>query len=688
MRLNDSLTGPCGFTSESRQYLTRIIRTIREDPPPPTSRGPEAQRDPDLERFYDTYYVPPDDLGQLPRECYLPESTPPTISSYEAELIEHCIHPSSQTRICVLHGHTGVGKSTLLRRIVYYLYPRFAHLQATFCPVYVKLTTPLVSKATVDALRETIFMTLHDAVYGLMRDRLRTAGADLLRTLNVESRFGFVGYFSAQEAASVTGADPDEWLKARFPNQSDRRLFVIDLLALLNRQGSQRTIMIIDDVDRHSRGVHAGTFLALDSLASVGIASIVSMRTSTYRAEASQILENHDLEVELVLLPSLIERILLKRIENVPRVLSLTPKIPFRVPQLEDVPGEDVAGCLCDLIAKPAALKALVTLSNTNLKSMFLKLELMAGSDAFSDRFIVAQLLKRAAVADDPVAYGRLWIFYHLLLGNRNGTFATCVEMSKAGLVNVFESTMPGHYPWRHFVRLHILMYLYKRWRMSREENEYVSVNELYRHYYRVFENLFSRSLIFDALYALIRSELVFMESCRKYKNREAVVKRALPDSVRLSDAGRFYLENLLHKVEYLYFVKDDIDWWGGDLPVQMRSARREHAAMVKFRGVLAAVGMLLRAEYDCLARLRSYWEGKDGEEEAMTRYRDLFSPYGLPEGFDVSYCAALLKSYKGFMDSRRLGDEARRVLDEDYKKLTEWKVENDGIAKAYISQR
>jgi len=411
------------------------------------------------------------------------------------------------------------------------------------------------------------------------------------------------------------------------------------------------------------------------------------MRTSTYRSEASSILQDQDDEIELRLDSATVRRIVEQRVETTKVTLRLAPDIPFRIPQFEDVSGQDVAACFCDLLSGHAAMKALVTLSNGNLKALFRKLRLMARSEAFSDTFIVRELLERTAVAEHRRGKHKTWIFYSLLLGNHSGTFKRDPDARKANIVNLFDSSTSGEYPFRYFIRLNLLMYLYKQWRLLRDPTHFINVADLHRKFTGAFGTLVSASLFVDALFALVESELVLMESCRRY-SADTIMPRAFSDSVQISSAGCFYFENLLHKIEYPYYIKDDIDWWLTELPKDLRPAHRDHAQPVKFKAVIAAIELLLKAEYDLLTTLKAHWGVSRGGKDALERYRDHFSPHGLPEPVGVSFCSALLLSYRRFMLDRTQGRAFHQDIEARLEEIDTWCEGNEGVIATYVSTR
>ncbi len=679
-KINDSLSPITSGSTESRRFLEQIIEIIIHNPAPPINRTPQLAVDSEFDEFYENYYVPIDVMRYLPSDK---GTNALPLSEAEAKIIEFCQNPKSETRLCVFHGHTGVGKSTLIRRVVFYLYPRSQSLRQKFLPIYMRLDKDSATDDP-DTLLGIFYRMLYESTYGAVLDLIKASRQEILRTLNRNSLFGFHSRFSESTVEkAMQAADFEEWVNTCMPEMDERRRFYLDALCLLNAQTKLRTIAMIDDVDRYSSKIHACVFFALDRLANLGLASIVCMRTSTYESQAAAILEKRDKRIELRLNSDLIQAIFDRRIENAASKIGLNPDISFRIPQYDSVDARDVIYSFCRLINHRSCMKALINLSNTNIKSLFLKLERMVKSEAFSDRFIVHQLLERDALGEEGSSSNKIWIFYHLLLGNYAGTFQRNFESLKAGLLNLFDSSEATGFPWSHFVRLQLLMCLYKRWRLTRDENIFVKISEIHRHFQRTFGSLVGDGLFLDALHTLIQSELIFMESCTRYKY-DQVVSDALSDSARISPAGTFYIENFVHKVEYLYFIKDDIIWNGAKIPDGLSAAGRDYQRKVKFNEVLRAIEELLHYEYNALGRLINYWADKDERQEALERYRDVFSPYGLPVGFDVTFCAPLVHSYEQFI-KRRLGDKYKgSETDLIIQRIHKWRLENCHIVQAF----
>jgi hypothetical protein len=681
MRLNDLISPINTFSTEPRHYLGKIIDEIVYNPPHPTTSYPEDQIDSGLQNFFENYYVCLDTKGNLLDESNNKEQI--FISSYEEKIISFCKNPHSETRICVLHGHTGVGKSTLIRRIIYYIYPKSPFLKASFIPVYLRLPNLITSEDVPDwsILKKAIMGELiNKPIYLKIMHELEGNTKNILEELNTEVKFR--SRFSPRVIEEAS-RNIYEWIASYF-SPDDREIFLQHVLLALIHEHKLKITLILDDVDRYSSKVHDAVFMALDRIATSGIAIVVSMRTSTFESTSTKILEYRDQMTELTLKEEIINQVVQQRIGILQKDISLDPEIPFRIKNYEKITGKDVVDSFCSLISRPPCMNAIVNLSNTNLKHVFKKLDLMAKSEAFSDTFIARQLLERDILLNNNSSQSKVWIFYHLLFGNYAGTFRADSTMQRAGLINLFDCSEPSQNPWRHFIKLNLLICLYRYWKDNRDEEKYLSVIELKKKFQLSFGSIVEVSLFDDAMWTLIDSELVFMGSCRRYK-KDTLNEHMYSDTLKISFAGRYYLENLVHKVEYLFFMKDDINWRNEIHELNLKPAKRDYNRNIKFTDVLKALLYLTEEEYSCLGILRAHWIDNANGEDSLKCYLDNFSPNGLPGASGISICETILRNFKSFMKSRLTKGAQQSEVEILIKEIETLGEDNNGIKQAYF---
>jgi len=676
MRINDRYSSTREVIPESQHFLQRIIEEIRYNPPPPIENVPPDKIEPVLAEFFEKYYVPlgSEFIVQTDRE-------PPTItiSNYEKRILDYCKDPRSETRICVFHGHTGVGKSTLLHRIIYYIYPQCPSLRKEFYPIYIRMSPDLISKEPDEAFH-LIANIVCQNTYKVIKGELQRDPVSILSRINENGKFSY-GKLSKSSIQEATD-DFEKWFATFAITRNSRIDFLLDILEILIQEKKIKPIVFVDDVDTYDSIVHACTFLALDMLTPYGIWAVATMRTSTFESHSARFLQWHDKCIELSLSPDLIYSILKRRIDATDITFKLHPDLAYRISKFEEVKGGDVVDAFNRLISGPQCISTLISLSNTNIKSIFLKLDLMAKSEAFSDTFIVHQLLEREVV-ESHKELSKTWVFYHLLFGNAAGTNKMDPEALKAGIINVFDSSIISNNPWCHFIRLCILMHLYKKWRLSRNIEAFTSCSEIIENIKLAFGTSLRTSFFIDALSILVQSELVFTQSCLRY-SPDTLNVEILSDSLRISTAGRFYIENIIKKVEYLYFMKDDIEWDLSEFPEDMTPAGRDYRRKVKFTSVLEALILLLQKENSALASLKASWICKEEYHDALSRYRDQFSPYGLPETSGVLFCGLLINSYSSYMKST-LGEQYKGSdVEKKFKAIEDIIDANESLYKAF----
>jgi hypothetical protein len=137
--------------------------------------------------------------------------------------------------------------------------------------------------------------------------------------------------------------------------------------------------------------------------------------------------------------------------------------------------------------------------------------------------------------------------------------------------------------------------------------------------------------------------------------------------------------------VEYLYFIKDDIDWSDETQLGHLTPASRDYFRPAKFVSVLQALRFLADEEYRCLARLKAHWSGSEEYEDALGRYRDQFSPHGLADSNTISICEVILGSYTKFIRQRLGTSYPGSDADQLIRQIETLRGENVGITKAFL---
>lgn len=685
IRLNETLTDKPNSSTEARDFLSKFIEEIQYNPPFPLEESPGGKVGEEINNYYKNYYVPLDACGYIPMLKNQPEEP---VSSYEYRILDFCLNPRVETRIFIIHGHTGVGKSSLLRKVLYYWYPQFQELQNKFIPIYIQIKDHMVYNedempVTTQALQKYFEKKIRDNTYYVIKNALIDDGVKIISEMNKKGTYA--GSFSDEDIEKIKSRPIEGWLSSFFPESNLRLDFELEVLTQLIRQGKIKITVAIDDVDKYSSRIHISIFSASDYLSTRGISVIACMRTSTYNASANAISQVQDGVMEINLNSGFVETIIKRRIDLAKNEIKLNPDIPYTIKSYRAILGIDVIDLFCTLISRPPCMKTLVGLSNSNIKQVFRKFSLMAQSEAFSDEFIVSALLKRDKVLPTKQNSRKIWVFYHLLFGNKAGTYNRNDGALKAGLVNLYDSNGFDNNPWRYLIRLNILNFLYKVWIHLRDEKHYTKVSILHEKFLQTFGNLVSPTLFEDALLTLIQSELVFMGSCKRYKDEDDLLENVYSDSLIISPSGRFYLENLIHIVEYLYFMKDDILWYQDILPREMVLANRKHNRRKIFTVALEALYLFSKTEWDSLALLRAYWEGQDNGGDCLLRYREDFSPYGITPNLIITYHEMILNSFEEHIKSQLNGNYIGSPQENLINKIRRLDEENEGLKKLFL---
>jgi hypothetical protein len=148
------------------------------------------------------------------------------------------------------------------------------------------------------------------------------------------------------------------------------------------------------------------------------------------------------------------------------------------------------------------------------------------------------------------------------------------------------------------------------------------------------------------ALRRLILGGLVFTTSCRRYQDERSFWPQVTDDSVFVAPAGRYYLLKLIGFTEYLWFMKDDIDW--REAP-PFSFATISDNTVRKAKGTLKALHTLMRLEYELLDGLRATVSIGMVKQRL---YVDLFSAKRIPGSRNVLFT--------GYMQER-FSDRLRR---------------------------
>jgi len=579
-----------------------------------------------------------DTLGQI---CVPNISLKSKLSIIEADLLNFLLSKENILQVYVLRGHAGVGKSTMLKYIAHYLYFLEPDLNSAFLPVYVALSDDR-KRIKQMSISDELFAFLDEQLYLktrlILRKYLEEHHQPVLAWVNDYSTSGFFAKFPEEVLSTWNSADTDDLLTG-LESEKDRRMFFFDILRYYSRN-VRRVVIIIDNVDSFNEDIHRLCLNYADEKISQFIPCVIAMRMSTYMSIDSKISEKRDRTSPLVTYSlNGVKEILKKRVEHLDQPVSLESGIRIKASP------KDIAAAFVDLIYHPTSLDTLANMSNQNLNVLFRKVRLMGDSDYFDDKLLQRELME--AKLDVPSKRTPLWVLYSLIFGNYSGSFKSSNYAATAGIVNVFCNQSSSRTPYTHFSRLHLLSRVFTR---SEPGDKWIKVKDIYDEYSALFgDDVVFTATFFRTLYRLIQSGLIFAHSCNRYEDERDIVNLILKDVIQISNAGQFYLLNLINKVDYLYFMKDDINWQGDR---DLDYARLGTDRPTKWKNTLLSLIELMDLEYKMLARIREK-TGNSSSVNLIGLYSEKFSAQRLdPDRRGLLFTRTIWKEMKRYINN------------------------------------
>lgn len=681
-RLNDQLRPRNIQKSEANRYLSTIInKMFTSYDTNPEVRYYKKELNQIAKDFFENFYIKIDKKGELNYHEGVRINT--TLSTSEAFLLNYMMSPRPPTHACVLLGHAGVGKSTLLKYLLHYLYFVELDIADQFLPAYIALSDDTGKVKSFDFsdqlysyLDEQLFQTTHESIYNyLINIPDVDSFLDWVNTNSYNNKF--CGEFTSTNILDIKAKGIAEYI--RHLDGNDRKAFLLEAMRYYTKY-YKRIVIVIDNIDRFSKDIHHLCLSYADKKLNQYFNCILAMRQSTYKQLDSNISEKMDLiSPSLSLSIDTVKIILKKRIEESKNII-LTSAFSLSVSPEQLVEG------FISLLSHEESLNALVFLSNQNMHLLMRKLRIITESDYFNDDLVKKELMRSILSREEHRI--QLWILYSLLFGNYCGTFKSNDEMMLAGIINLFYNDLSVYKPYYFFSCLHILSRLYVE---EGNDEAYFSVKKISGEYYELFKDDIHFSENFNTtMYHLIRSGLIFSKSCFRYTELQHIENRILDDAVIISDAGRYYLTGLIRKIEYLYFMKDDINWFK---KTNFNMAELQTPRLKKFINTLLALIELMRIELDMLRSIRN--KSNDEGKNFTNKYMANFSALRLSTNNTVIFTKAMwldmLQYINWILDS--IGDGETRERDtkdivklkqliKDVQQILE---ENNELEKAFL---
>jgi hypothetical protein len=311
------------------------------------------------------------------------------------------------------------------------------------------------------------------------------------------------------------------------------------------------------------------------------------------------------------------------------------------------VPASEVVDSFIALLENTQTSDFLIRTSNYNLHILLRKLLLMPDSWHFNDKYLLReQLIDKATFARTSGI--PLWNTFNLVLGCHRGTYQGGDDMVRNGLLNCFCTRDDKHAYYTFFVRMHIL----SRLRSYDTEKTSLPIKYIYDEYRIVFGSNLGFTKVFNkALFRLIQGGLIYSKSCRRYQSLSEIEEHINDDSVFISDAGIYYADWLFSRVDYLYFMKDDIDW-----PEECDISGISHVKVGeriyrRHQNTLRALYKLMKLELKMLTQITQEMR-EPGLSSRAKSYVDLFSAESLSKGKnEILFTKVMMMEFKNHLD-------------------------------------
>jgi hypothetical protein len=659
-------------------HLSNLIHDIIKTQSPFINIYRDIELDNKVETFFKEYYIKLDKAGGTIEDCM---NNKIILSSYETEVYNLLMNMRHSSNLCISLGHSGTGKSTLLRYVLCYLWYICPIFNEKVFPVYINLSLYREEIEKEIRNREGFFRFLNieiiDFVYNFILNFLRENFEECFKWIHNNPVYNRGG-FGPRKMSEIEQMGLDNFIttltddKSERPNDLDKLIF--DCL-LYYAKNINTVVIVLDDVDRFTIDVHRMSLEFLDEKIARGFNAIASMRVSTYKKLERSTFEITDRIVkELIYGVGTVKKILKARIGKSKGRVNLLSDIPI------NVDTQQLIDAFSDLLINQDSLDILANLSNKSLDSLLRKIGLMLDSVYFNDELLGNELLRQTS--SQPFRR-RIWILYSLLFGNYYGSFLSDDLYAKCGIVNLFCSSVGKGYPYTHFLRLHILTYCLIAYK---DDESFIKISDLYKAYSQIFGYAIDLTLTFNrAIFRLFQSGLLYSKKWKSYEHFDTTDENIIDDSICISPAGKFYMQNMIHRIDYFYFMKDDVDWIKD---YKFNIAEPDMSGIQKFKETLKALKLLMEIEYDVIEVVANdnsagYRQKHPRYKNLINEYRDLFSLYG--NGANTVMFTRIM--YASFLDhiKRSFGMDTSDIFDEELKNIDLLVETNHGIERQFL---
>jgi len=607
------------------------------------------------QEFFKNYYVKPNINGRV-NGCLVNEA----LSSIEADILNFFISDSSKSTPYLFIDHAGRGKSTIIKYLAYYLYKKENELREKILPIYISLRSheqKIREFRTVTELQLFICQLIKEKAFKIAKEYFFSFPEISLKWINDYYESSLQGYFSTK-IINAAIKDPEEFL-SNFSQKDSIKMneFIVGLLCHYSIN-KVPIILFIDDADNFSIDVQRTIINFSTRVIPLGLRTLVAMRKSTWRTFQSDRRDNEpNISKEIIWSLDQLKLLLRKRLNNAKEIIALQsgrPNIKM------DITQGELIDSFINIIASDQATDFLIRTSNYNLHSLMQKFSQIPSSWHFlisQDRFLLREHLITLSQKEHGVGLRNI---FNYVFGYHKGVFLSSDEMARCGIMNCFCTRDEKHERYTFFCRLHLLVYLIE----NTEEGKSIPLRTICDNYRQVFgENLRLSGVFARTIYRLVQSGLIVTKSCRRYQTINEVHEHLDSDSVYISEAGLYYIQWLISRIDYLYFMKDDVDWpdrYGYHIEhVKITSLNN-----LRFKQTLKALYYLMWIEFDMLTEICDQIN-KPGGEQIAKIYVNLFSARKISKHKDqVLFTNHMLYEYQEHL-ARKIPNYRKEYADE-----------------------
>ncbi len=637
MRLNDfipDVNKPESSDAQSllKKVIDRVTLSLAIDPKRSVLGGRSSES---VNDFFENYYTKPDLSGVV--EGIEIEYD---LSLIESEILNFFVSKNSDVMPFVFVDHAGRGKSTILKYICYYLCRKEKNIDEIIRPIYISLREheiKIQEIKTANELHLFIDKLIKESIYKLVVDYLKEDHHAILLWLNTTYQSDLQARYPA---GIIDKIDDIETHLSELAEKNKGDLVTLIVGTMCHYSINRRSILLIlDDADNFDIDTQRALLQYASHIIPWGVKVLVSIRNSTWRSmEADR--RDYEVRRSTPIHWSLdqLKSLLIKRLSNANKI-----QVRSKTLRTEASPSKIVNSFIA-LLENNQTSDFLIRTSNYNLHSLMRKLLLMPSSWHFNDRYLLReQLIDKVTLSETPGI--PLWSTFNLVLGCHRGTYKGGDDMVRNGLLNCFCTRDDKHAYYTFFVRMHII----SRLRKNDTEITAVPIREMYDEYKAVFSSNLGFTKVFNrTLFRLIQGGLVHSNSCRRYQSLSEVEEHINDDSVFISDSGIYYTDWLFSRVDYLYFMKDDIDWREECDISGLNHVKIGEGPFNKHKNTLKALYKLMKLELRMLTKISEEMKGAS----IASSYITLFSAESLSKGKkEILFTKVMRDEFKLYLD-------------------------------------